>query len=407
MADLVGREVSMRYSLPSLVLISMAWLIFFHPVSVPWSWIVGLVVILQFGYLFYLVGERNVFKEFNWWPIGSVAVLLVWVCVTSLVDSSIEILAYFISALLMVPLMYYLVRYFSIRIVVLTFLFVVLIHAQWGIVQFVIQDDFGLQYLGESQLDANSSGVAKFSFGDGKLIRGYGPYAHSNPYSGVMVLALILTVIWRRLLGSLFLVIAGVLALSILVSFSRMAMVALLLILLISFLVNLRNYRGIVSFGVVVFFLAAMFTPVLVARFNDVEDVAARERSTGARWALEVGERLPWWRGVGLGAYPLALEEYLDGRGIAHARWQIDYVHSVPLLLLREWGVIGSLGLIIVLSLYAVRAWVKLVWLIPILPLLLFDHYFTTQYGPLILLVGFVYLILHSEVLHPEPESLG
>ena len=183
-----------------------------------------------------------------------------------------------------------------------------------GIVQFVIQDDFGLQYLGESQLDTNSSGVAKFAFGADKLIRAYGPYAHSNPYSGVMVLDLILTVIWRRLLGPLFLVIAG---------------------------------------------------------------------------------------------YPLALEGYLDSRSIAHDQWQIDYVHSVPLLLLREWGVIGLLGLLIVLTPSAIKARANLVWLIPIVPLLLFDHYFATQYGPLILLVGFVYLILHSEIPHSELESLG
>ena len=116
------------------------------------------------------------------------------------------------------------------------------------------------------------------------------------------------------------------------------------------------------------------------------------ERLAGAKWALELID----WRGIGVGEYRIVLRDFLNENEIHYEPWQIDYVHSVPLLVTVELGLVITMllagGLLLLLKVfYADRWW----WLMPILPLILFDHYVLTQMAPLALVLT-VLVLLHG-----------
>ena len=86
-------------------------------------------------------------------------------------------------------------RWFSPRLLILVILAVLVLQAQWGIGQFILQRDLGLYLIGESRLSVSVDGVAKFALGDDKLIRAYGPFEHANILAGSLVIGLMLYVL--------------------------------------------------------------------------------------------------------------------------------------------------------------------------------------------------------------------
>lgn len=387
-------DVDLLYSIG---LIGFAELLAFHSLSVSWSWIVALTVIVQFGYLYYLMSGRKLFINFWWLVVSLFMAAVVWVLLTYFNDSSNRIIGYYISVTLIVGILFYLVRYFSIRFVVIIFLFVIVLHAQFGIFQFILQHDLGLSMLGESRIGDDIPGVAKFTFGSSKMVRAYGAFGHPNAYAGVLLLGFILVMRWRKIFESAFIPICGVLLIGIFLSFSRTSFVGLMLLMIISALIMRHHIRHVIFLVLIVLIVVATLSPLLISRFVDGEDVAVEERIVGLRWAMDIRRDLPWWRGVGIGSYPSALRSHLNDVGFIPAVWQIDYVHSVPVLLWLEWGGVGILFLAGVIGIALAPALRQLVWIIPIIPMLIFDHYFVTQFGPLLLLVVAVYLVIQID----------
>ena len=293
---------------------------------------------------------------------------------------------------------------------------IAVLHAVWGIAQFAIQHDLGMNYLGESRLSASFDGVAKFSSvgvsgrsdtSTTAYLRAYGPYQHANVFGGVLVMGLIatLSLLLRRAPTTFQVQVLLVLVVGVLVSFSRSALLGALLALGIAMIYRRRSSANLGSLIVISLVIPlVLFVPLLLIRVGDPNDKGISARFDGYEAAYTIVSRQPIWRGVGGGNYPATLRSRLVESGVAFEEWQIGPVHSVPLLLAAEWGVLPVVGLAL-LAWYGIRRWYRTswFWLLPLAPLILFDHYLATQLAPYLLLVVLLFaLACWSRPFHHE-----
>jgi hypothetical protein len=276
---------------------------------------------------------------------------------------------------------YFLIHRFGAVVVSIILLSIMLLYAQWGIGQFIVQHDFGLYLIGESRLGDSIAGVAKFSVGEQKLIRAYGPFEHPNEFAGMLVLALVMlasfaeTRLGHNRTRYLYLL-SFTFLLAVCLSFSRAAYLAIAILII---LMAWRGYlRPWLTFITPLMILVALLLPLLVARLSDPQDVAVPERIGGMRSAWFLISQQPWFGSSD--SYTRRLREYYEQRSITFQPWQIDFAHSVPLLLVVRFGILpiliwASAFFWLTARLYG-RAWV---WLLPFVPLLLLDHYFLTR----------------------------
>lgn len=286
------------------------------------------------------------------------------------------------------------------------------VHALWGVSHFVFQDDLGLYLLGETRLDVSSPGIAKFAVESNspegsalfKVLRAYGPYPHPNSLAGVLVIGwcLSLLLLRRYNMRSLF-VLTSFIFLGVLVTFSRSAAVAIILSLIIFFYLSKERSRRLSwvrNMIPVILLTLLVFSGFWVSRLSDPQDVAGTERVLGTTSAWQLWQQHPW-RGVGLGNYETALRQLFHSQGREFALWQIAPVHSVPLLLLVQLGLSGTiLWLFTLLAILKTTTRSSLVYVLPLLPLLIFDHYLFTQTAPLVMLL--VYWKVVSDWVSPN-----
>ena len=300
-----------------------------------------------------------------------------------------------------IPYVAYLVGYWGIKRVSWVLVGVLLIHGGWGIAQFAVQHDLGLYRLGESRLSATTTAVAKFALGDQthKVIRAYGPYPHANSLAGSLLLGMfVLVVVTRQHRTSFGTNALTVLLLGEILCFSRAALVGAFL-LIIWAVYDVYRFRG-QKWGLKAGILLGTFVvcaPLLLARATDPADQALTDRAQGYSWFLGLEKNLGWLRGAGPGNYKLALYDYLKAVHILFHPYQLDFVHSVPLLLLAEWGVVPILlvvGLVVWLVRRSQVPVYPLWWLVAVLALPIFlDHYFISQTAPVLYLMVTVSLL--------------
>ena len=280
---------------------------------------------------------------------------------------------------------------------------VLMLQAQWGLFQFMVQRDLGMYLLGETRLEVREPGIAKFAVFGRKLIRGYGPYPHANNFGGAMVIGIVATILLfspqphrerkQVPLPVSQLAFAVFFWLGLLVSFSRSAYIGAGLALILGFLYVRRQVKHwIIPLLVSIF----VFTPLFMSRSGDPADVAVSERILGYEWAVEIIKGHGLWYGSGLGNYEEVLRSFLVQSSISFEDWQIAPVHSAPLLLAAELGVLPALLLATGVGLALVLSWPREgrlglgMLLLPIVPLALFDYYLVRQLAP----VGYVLLVL-------------
>lgn len=293
------------------------------------------------------------------------------------------------------------------RIFALTLIGIFSLHAQWAVIQFSIQDDLGLNLLGESALSDEQTGVAKFAAGSGKLIRAYGPYTHPNSFAGTMVMGLVLAVMlmksWpaSRELHLYLYTVTWVMSFGILLSFSRAGYLGMLILLAVWFWPRGKRLRNALTRLLIIPYvvLVVSLSPLLISRVTDQNDRGVQERLVGLSWAIDVLKEQPLFRGVGIGLYTHRLEDHLQEHDIPHNLWELAPVHSVPLLAASEWGIgwffIASGAVLVLVSRLRL-----LLPLLPLAPLILADHYLYTQLAPAIYAV--VALAVSYHLTHAE-----
>jgi hypothetical protein len=392
----------------------------------PWN--ESIVLLLGVIFFFYFGLLLKNFRVVNFRVVNRCIVLTMFFSVAVFFASKmfkIEDVLRFFLVVLLVPYVDYVIRKYGVRLVGCIFVAVILFQSQWGLAQFIFQRDLGLNVLGESRLSSEMRGVAKFDFDScvndcgedagEKTIRSYGPFQHANVFGGAMAIGLMavaLFVVSARnsfkfvskdhvvLLSTVLFLFVGLL-----VSFSRSAYLAAGIMLCVFGVVRLSSnkYEGVKRiihrYGVYFMFfviVALLFSPLLIARFTDGEDVAIVERVGGASWAVSLIENNSWWQGVGPGAYKESLKEYLDWQNVTYQPWQIDSVHSVPLLIIVEWGLLLSFILLLLfltmLKKYYFNKWQ---WFLLLIPIVLFDHYVVTQIAPMVLVMVWALLLYH------------
>lgn len=351
-----------------------------------WSWLILITAILIVFFLAYPFRVRNIFSQFLW-PLGTVGISSFFVAIYPAHAFAIYLA---VLALLLFLALQYIVSTDRANKLIFSVVLIsaIALYAQWGIAQFIVQHDLGMKRIGESVLTVNTPGVASFYVGSEKFIRAYGPFGHANSFAGVLLLGIILLYNYRDKLQSplFFHSIFFILSLSIIVSFSRTALLGLLLV---GFLFIYNGKRLLL---VAVAISALFFAPLVFNRSIDTHGVAANDRLAGLEWLIDMTTVQSSIRGLGLGNYTTALGKYLQDNSIAHDPWDIAPIHSVPLLLLAELGLVMSIPLFFFLIRYMVtrKAWI----LIALLPALLFDHYFATQFAPLIFLITTAHIVV-------------
>jgi hypothetical protein len=303
----------------------------------------------------------------------------------------------------LVPLIIAVRRVWGSQALLLVLVCITALHGQWGIAQFVVQHDLGYQQIGETNLDPTAPAIAKFWDGATKRIRAYGPYPHANSFGGAAVIASAVAVFLMRRHKSTVLptgqaglpILWYVLSLGVLLSFSRAAWLAYLLASVLPLMytwytqgLSLSTKR--IMGAVLLTFI--LFSPLMLARSSDPEDVAVVERQQGVSQAWNIVWTETGWLGVGPGRYSEVLTDYVAQNNVVHELWQLQPVHVAPLLVVVEWGVPLSVLLCALVLWYAWRSQTLLI-LLALSPLWLFDHYLATQTAPLVflltLLLGF------------------
>lgn len=282
---------------------------------------------------------------------------------------------------------YSLIKLFDVHMVSLVALGVIVLQAQWGLIQFAIQRDLGMYIIGESRINVEREAVAKFRAFDAKFIRAYGPYAHANAFGGAVVVGAVmlsaLLIDRRRRIDHermFWLPVVGALLLGGLVSFSRSTYIGLCIAVGSAWYFGVRlKWVPLIGFTCVL-----VFAPLIYERLADIEDRGISDRISQWQPWRSIVKQHSWWSGSGVGRYSVELESWWQKTGQAYEPWEVASVHSVPLLMIAEWGwALGLLGI-------AVLVWGALsggAMAAALVPALLFDHYFITQVGPLMWLL--------------------
>lgn len=252
---------------------------------------------------------------------------------------------------------------------------------------------FASSFLGVAAHKASVAGTAVIEYAGTRYLRAYGGQPHPNIFGGLTLVGLLLfawILKYKKTLGvkkniiQFTIVVTG----AMFFSFSRAVWIgfALWIIALWYQRAQLREsqatqYKWMLgTFGV----LLMIFFPMVLSRATPstaVEQRSISERETDfARWKTVAKQN--WIAGTGLGAYTAALGDAGGDRRVP--------VHSAPLLVLAEIGLIG--GVLLVVILWVARLRVKpTVMLLIIAPLALVDHYLWSLWSGQVILFAFLF----------------
>lgn len=337
-----------------------------------WSWLAIIFIALI---VFFSLNYKRVQQKYIYFFLGSIGIITISSLIGLHRISHTALTYYFLASAFITAVLIGPVRK-NVLYIALACIACASLYAQWGAAQFILQHDLGLTKIGESLLNINTPGVASFYIHDQKFIRSYGPFAHANILGGVLTLAVLLfTSVTVRSRLFTYSILAS-LYIGLLTTFSR---TAILSAILIGIYIALIEKKRILIVSICI--LIAIFSPLLVGRSADSHDVAAHDRLEGLGWAKDMATPTILIRGLGLGNYENALNAYLESNSIPHFAWDIAPVHSAPIFLVMEFGIVlaAIIFLAIIYFIYKHTIWI----LLTMLPALLFDHYFATQIGAL------------------------
>ena len=267
---------------------------------------------------------------------------------------------------------------------------------QWG-----LQGDLGLHFLGEPHLSLEVANLAKWNFLGETWIRSYGTFPHPNILAAFLLLSILLTLRLRFELKPYFYPIFFLQMAGFLTTFSRLGFIALLIGLLFS----IENIKKLDWKRASWIFLILPLFLLLVLRFNtSFTDGSLEERWLGIEHSLVMLKEYPL--GVGFQHYTLMLNEITE---INLAPWQYQPVHNSFLLFLSEFGIIVSIFFLILFIFFVERkVYLKkgfYAFFLPFLILALNDHFFLTLEQGRILMTLFLYWAIVESKKSAAPKQ--
>lgn len=264
-------------------------------------------------------------------------------------------------------------------------------------IQFSLQHVWGNKWLGMAEQLPSTLGVTVIDAPIGRVLRSYGSLPHPNMLAGFLLIGLIAVVfiylhsthLIERIIGSAALTL---IATGIWLTFSRQALIALTIVMIIltavSFLTTrtfpARVFAAILYILLPLITLSLLFQPLIATRTTSNSALEQRSLNERSEQIYEASTLLQthWVTGVGLGNYTAELHAIDANNNAAQPAYTYQPVHNIYLLLFTELGIVGLLlffGTIAV----AIRStlfespW-SLAWGLGVLSLLLIgfiDHY--------------------------------
>ncbi len=253
------------------------------------------------------------------------------------------------------------------REIILTLILTGLFQGSIAIRQFVLQQDLGLQFLGESHLDVETLGAAKMNIGEEKLLRGYGTFAHPNILGAfLVVLFFLLDHVKLDRLKYLILI-------PLFFTFSRSAFLAVFIGLIAKALSTKNKMKKTIGALIVIGIFSLSLYSFVPERF--VLDQAFYARFDFIKTSLQMFLSNPF--GVGNANYLLHIQDFSNN---ILKPWEFQPVHNLYLLILNENGFLGLTAFLAFLASIFTFIWKKHRTFLPlflaVLVLGLADHYF-------------------------------
>ncbi|MDP2625119.1 MAG: O-antigen ligase family protein [Candidatus Peregrinibacteria bacterium] len=272
-----------------------------------------------------------------------------------------------------------------------------------AVLQVINQGALGLQFLGESQVTVETPGIAKQTFGDLTLLRGYGTLPHANILAGYTVVAyyFITQLDWAKFKGKgkairflgIDLIIAGLIA-----SYSEAAILALLVGIII-----LRGFKKR-YFQIAVLMLATVSILLVGLNWNElIKNESIHERIEYMKIGSEMIIKAP--QGVGLQQFTDRMQDFYEEK---LQPWQFQPVHNIYLLVANEWGIWTLFLLIFGITKFSKKhrkEKLKIAFLFTLFIIGLFDHYLISLYQGLTLTAITTGSLLYSP--RTEPKKSG
>lgn len=224
------------------------------------------------------------------------------------------------------------------------------IQVLWVIGQFTVNHDFGAQLIGESVLRPDIQGVAKIGVGGEPHVRGYGTFPHPNPLAAFLAVAIFwvgTVIFWparkRPLLSTLLLGgLLGLLAAGLALTFSRAALVLVLLNGLLVILFSLRKWRRLpigaaVAIGAFLVAIILLWQPLSDrGTLESSQETGISNRAVGYEVASNAIQNRPL--GVGAGNFVVTIDQLRTGL----PDYQHQPAHNAFLLAVAEIGILSG-----------------------------------------------------------------
>ncbi len=252
-----------------------------------------------------------------------------------------------------------------------------LIQSIIGIWQFIIQHSIGFFWLKESLISPSISGVAKLVFGGNKMIRAYGLFPHPNILGGFLLVSIILTLSSQKMFCThpegkkcstwnifssakmnqrALWIITLIQIVALLLTFSKSAMMGLIVSLTYIFVPRGTNWRNLTRVAKNVprgtqkqLFLAGLIILVLTYLFHPSTNSFITKSIQDRLFLTNVSRGTilsnPIF-GLGIGQFVIDMQRYYSNKLLD---WQFQPVHNVFILIWAELGLIGLLIFIILL----------------------------------------------------------
>lgn len=290
-----------------------------------------------------------------------------------------------------------------------------------GLWQFLAQSTIASAFFGLALHPVTEPGTSVVvGEGVGRWLRAYGSFSHPNVFGGYLTLVLFAVIVactsLRRSQTRVFLLAGGVLATSALFfTFSRSAWIAtgLLWVAVLTQKGSVQRagrVKIMACFAALCIVLSVAYAPLVETRLlrgnSAHESASMSERVSGFQEAKNIFGAAPV-RGHGMGNYTAAaLARSPEAPG-----WTLQPVHTVPILIATELGIVGlvlAAGVLVQLCMLAPRKkWVACTGVLPLLPLIFFDHYMWSSHVGLLLAAIWVALVFRPLVIHGSSTQSG
>lgn len=269
--------------------------------------------------------------------------------------------------------------------VLLSLILAGVIQSVWGSIQFISQATFSNKWLGVAEHPLSVGGTSVVLTDAGRWLRAYAGQVHPNVLGGLLMISLV-SVVWlmvKNKSDKLYWLYYVLLLPGLFFSFSRGAWLGFIIVLAWWWLIN-KSVRLILFKAGLVFILffgvlTTLYPSPVLGRLlgtSRLEQQSFEERYESYSSSSNI-LKSSWATGVGMGNYTKALQKFEPGMPF----YKYQPVHNIFLLVLTELGVVGLILFILLLLSLIINHGLfsdELLFIVPILFISLFDHYWWT-----------------------------